>query len=346
MSKDLVLITGVNGYIASVAAKHFLDHGHSVRGTVRKAASAKALLDGPLKDYAAAGKFTIVEVPDITVDGAFDEAVKDVTAIAHLATPVSLSFSDPAPVLHAAVTGTKTILASALKYSGPQLKSVVVMSSIAAVRSSHPPPYTFTENDWNDFAEKMCEAKGKETPGIIIYAASKVAAEKAFWEFKESEKPKFAMASVNPVFVIGPSLIAPSSISSIGETVQSIWKTFSGASPPAQTALPHVVDVRDVAQLLRYAVEHPEQTNGERYIASGAVDHPQALRDILREAFVETRGRIEEGEKGVGYAADYQDREGGYRVDSGKAKKLLEGGKWIEYRQSVVDTARGFVGLI
>lgn len=73
------------------------------------------------------------------------------------------------------------------------------MSSIAAVRSSHPPPYTFTENDWNDFAEKMCEAKGKETPGIIIYAASKVAAEKAFWKFKEEEKPAFAMASVNPV---------------------------------------------------------------------------------------------------------------------------------------------------
>jgi hypothetical protein len=76
MSKDLVLITGVNGYIAAVAAKHFLDHGHSVRGTVRKVASAKELLEGPLKEYADSGKFTVVEVPDITVDGAFDEAVK------------------------------------------------------------------------------------------------------------------------------------------------------------------------------------------------------------------------------------------------------------------------------
>lgn len=82
MSNDLVLITGVNGYIASVAAKHFLDHGHSVRGTVRKATSAQALLDGPLKDYAATGKFTIAEVPDITVDGAFDEAVKGIAPIA------------------------------------------------------------------------------------------------------------------------------------------------------------------------------------------------------------------------------------------------------------------------
>lgn len=147
---------------------------------------------------------------------------------------------------------------------------------------------------------------------------------------------------------MGPSLIPPTSISSIGETVQSIWKTFSGQTPSPPTALPHVVDVRDVAQLLRYAVEHPEQTNGERYIASGAVDHPQALRDILREEFAEARARIEEGVKGEGYSADYQDRgtKDGYRVDSGKARALLEGGEWISYRKTVVDTAKAFVGLI
>jgi len=76
MSKGLVLITGVNGYIAAVATKHFLDHGYTVRGTVRKQASAKDLIEGPLKEFAEAEKFTVVEVPNITVDGAFDEAVK------------------------------------------------------------------------------------------------------------------------------------------------------------------------------------------------------------------------------------------------------------------------------
>jgi nucleoside-diphosphate-sugar epimerase len=84
MSKGLILITGVNGYIAAVASKHFLDHDYSVRGTVRKYVSAKDLIDGPLKVYAEAGKFTVIEVPDITVDGAFDEAVKGT------ATPVLL----------------------------------------------------------------------------------------------------------------------------------------------------------------------------------------------------------------------------------------------------------------
>jgi nucleoside-diphosphate-sugar epimerase len=76
MSKGLVLISGVNGYIAAVTAKHLLDAGFSVRGTVRKVASAQPLLDGPLKDYASSGKFTVVEVPDITVESAFDDVVK------------------------------------------------------------------------------------------------------------------------------------------------------------------------------------------------------------------------------------------------------------------------------
>jgi GDP-D-mannose dehydratase len=76
MSKGVVLIIGVNGYIAAVAAKHFLDHDYSVRGTVRKQATANDLVVGPLEEYFDIGSFTVVEVPDITIDGAFDEAVK------------------------------------------------------------------------------------------------------------------------------------------------------------------------------------------------------------------------------------------------------------------------------
>jgi len=76
MSKGLILISGVNGYIAAQSAKHFLDAGFSVRGTVRRLSSAKPLLEDALKSYADAGTFTVVEVPDITAAGAFDEAVQ------------------------------------------------------------------------------------------------------------------------------------------------------------------------------------------------------------------------------------------------------------------------------
>lgn len=96
MSKGLVLISGINGYIAAVTAKQFLEAGFSVRGTVRKASSAQSLIDGPLKDYAQAGKFEVVEVPDITVDGAFDEAVKGMnTFFPYLGySPSSMTFTN------------------------------------------------------------------------------------------------------------------------------------------------------------------------------------------------------------------------------------------------------------
>jgi nucleoside-diphosphate-sugar epimerase len=115
--------------------------------------------------------------------------------------------------------------------------------------------------------------------------------------------------------------------------------------------LPQSVDVRDVAQLLRYTIENPEKTNGERYIASGSINHPQAVADILREEFkgdAKTLERIPPGTPGKGYSSDYQttDGQGGISVDSSKARKLLEGGQWIPYPESVVDTARTFTALL
>jgi nucleoside-diphosphate-sugar epimerase len=74
-SKGTILITGANGYIASVTVGAFLDAGYSVRGTVRSMKSAQGLLK-TLQDHVEARKLEVVEVPDITVEGAFDEVVK------------------------------------------------------------------------------------------------------------------------------------------------------------------------------------------------------------------------------------------------------------------------------
>lgn len=111
---------------------------------------------------------------------------------------MSFSFSDPDPVIHAAVNGTKAILNSALK-AGPQLESFVVLSSIASILNMQPPPYTLTEKDWNNWAEAKVAEMGKDTPGPVIYAASKAAAEKAFWAFKKEKTPAFAMVALCPV---------------------------------------------------------------------------------------------------------------------------------------------------
>jgi len=195
---QIVLISGVNGYIAAQVAKAFLDAGFKVRGTSRSTANTKPLTEGPLKAAFEARDFEVAEVPDITIPGAFDEAVKGVSAILHTAAPVSLSFTDPEPVMHAAIQGTSSILNSALK-AGSQLKSVVLMSSIAAVMGAQQPPHTFTEKDWNDFSEGEVERLGKEASSVHIYFASKTAAERTLWDFQKQHTPSFTATAINPV---------------------------------------------------------------------------------------------------------------------------------------------------
>ena len=74
MSEKIVLITGINGYLASNTGMAVLKAGHILRGTCRSYERVAALLAGPWKEYAS--RIQIYEVPDICKPGAFDEAVK------------------------------------------------------------------------------------------------------------------------------------------------------------------------------------------------------------------------------------------------------------------------------
>jgi hypothetical protein len=73
-----VLITGINGYIASVLGLRLLQKGYSLRGTSRRTASVEPLLKGPYAAYQ--DRVKIYEVSDMTVAGAFDEAAKGNTS--------------------------------------------------------------------------------------------------------------------------------------------------------------------------------------------------------------------------------------------------------------------------
>jgi nucleoside-diphosphate-sugar epimerase len=88
-----------------------------------------------------------------------------------------------------AVQLTEVILEAALQ-AGSQLSSVVVTSSASAVSNpvNPPPGYIFTEADfaYQSLDRANRERGGKEkTPPAILYGASKTAAERAVWKFKQ-----------------------------------------------------------------------------------------------------------------------------------------------------------------
>jgi len=205
---------------------------------------------------------------------------------------------------------------------------------------SKSPPYIYTERDWNDVSEAKVAELGTKTPGGQIYFASKTAGEKAFWKFKDENKPIFSMTAVNPCFVGGPPLVVPDTPEGIHDTVRSVYTILSGQPfPPALGGSGAFVDVRDVADLVLFAVQKPEVADGERYIACGGVGGEQQIADILRKAYPERA--IVEGTPGKGYEAGWGFKEGGIVIDGSKAAKVM-GKEWITYGKCVLDAAKAF----
>ncbi|EEB98899.1 hypothetical protein MPER_01511 [Moniliophthora perniciosa FA553] len=98
-SDPCILVTGANGYIAAWVTRVLLERGYNVRGTVRSAAKGEEILNKFVKlpgynQPGKLGKFEFVVVEDICKPGAFDEAVKGIDAVQHIASPVVLDADD------------------------------------------------------------------------------------------------------------------------------------------------------------------------------------------------------------------------------------------------------------
>jgi nucleoside-diphosphate-sugar epimerase len=222
---------------------------------------------------------------------------------------------------------------------------VILASSLLTIWEPNKPGYVFTENDWNEWAPAQTERLGRDTPGNVTYMAGKVAAERAFWDFQakmadtsdtRSETAAFSMTAINPALVYGPPVFLPADPAKLSISTKPIWQIYSGGEVPPPTGGSGMsVDVRDVARLFVYAAEHPAETDGQRYLAVGGIAVPQALADILNEAFPE-RG-LKKGTPGAGYDADLMPS----AVDIGALKAVkMTGESWIGMRTSVIDTAK------
>jgi uncharacterized protein YbjT (DUF2867 family) len=72
---ETVLVSGVTGYIAAQIAENLLSLGYRVRGTSRNPDKTQELQHQFDQKYGS-GKFDIVKVENVNVEGAFSEAAK------------------------------------------------------------------------------------------------------------------------------------------------------------------------------------------------------------------------------------------------------------------------------
>lgn len=200
---SLILITGANGHVASNIVHEALQLGYRVRGSVRSAEKASQI-----KKIFPSDDYTSIIVPDLSEAGAFDEAVRGVDGIIHVATTTSFD-PDPNKVIPITIAGATGILKSALKE--PTVKSFVYTGTIP-ISMNPDPHYVLNASSWADDAVEQAWAPPPYTPerGFAVYKASKDLAERAIWEFVKTEKPHFLVNSVLPTTVFGRIVSSPS----------------------------------------------------------------------------------------------------------------------------------------
>jgi len=134
--------------------------------------SKSAFLDENFSHYG--DRFELVVVMDITKDGAFDEAVKGVDAIAHTASPFYYNSTNPDDVRSSLdsqpLLTIKTcldfiillcrvpILKSALKHENTLKRLILTSSAVGAIELTTVLRF-FTESDWNDAAVEAVKTK-------------------------------------------------------------------------------------------------------------------------------------------------------------------------------------------
>jgi nucleoside-diphosphate-sugar epimerase len=227
----------------------------------------------------------------------------DVDAIAHLASPTNFTPENPIrDVVNPAINGTINLLQSAHKY-GKKVKHIVVTSSVSAIINPlQQLPYVYTEKDWNEMAVGVVRQwkEGDHVNGILTYASSKVAAERALFKFQKEVSPKFTINTVLPGTTFGPIVPTPKSAKHIKGTRSYVTAYYSGLATDVTTSnvFHHYVNVEDVAIAHVRAIERGSDTNGERFILVAGGLTLQETVDILRKHYPERKDTMVEGTPG------------------------------------------------
>jgi nucleoside-diphosphate-sugar epimerase len=250
MMSGLVFITGGTGLIGIKTILLALQAGYTVRAAVRSQSKADAVLSTPsIKALNPGSKLTFTIVPDILADNAYDEAVKGVKYILHVASPVIKEGNEFTPdqyeseLIQPAIIGTMSILTAAQKAEG--IERVVITSSEVAIIP------------WEEFISKEVDTvftdkyeipfpAGPYDNVFAAYAASKVRALVATKEFVKHNKLSWDVINIMPSFVLGDNEMKFKAEDlcdgTVGAALAQVLGKDSGWGPTPSTSV-HVYDV-------------------------------------------------------------------------------------------------------
>lgn len=250
-----MFVTGVSGLIGSHVADHLLRAGYRVRGAVRTEQEAQMVQEIYAKRHPRSTElFQTVIVADMKLPGAFTGQLAGCEGVAHVASDLSFS-PDPNVVITGCVNGIRSILEEA-KLTPSVKRFVYTSSSNAATRPLVDEVRHVDSSSWNEGILEEAWAPPPYGPdrAYAVYAASKVACERAAWAFMEDERPSFTFNTVLPNYTSG-IVLQPMEIPGAGSTARWVRDVYdhpfeeSFVSILRDDAPQWQVDAEDIAKL-------------------------------------------------------------------------------------------------
>lgn len=323
---QIVLLTGVSGFVAQHICKLLLSEGYIVIGTVRSTEKKNLVAN-----IFNSNNLLIEIVPDISLTNAFDNILnkhRGINFIIHTASPFFYETSNPEKdLIIPTINGVKNLINSIKSHKPPTLLKFVFTSSDAAIYSEAgelDSSLTFTEQDWN----KPSYSAARTNP-VLAYYYAKTMAEKWLWE--NVIGMPFGVTSINPSWIFGPQVDnnLDDVLNTSNETINQLFKN---------TNLEHVkggfVDVRDVAKAHLQAITDSE-TNDQRLLLLSERFSTQTILDIINTNFPRLSNNFQVGISGSGA----QDIASMSKIDNSKTKDLLDF-KFVRLDRTVVDVVQ------
>ncbi|KAK3429938.1 hypothetical protein EUGRSUZ_E01436 [Eucalyptus grandis] len=315
-NRGTVCVTGGTGFIASWLIMRLLEHGYSVRTTVRPDPDGKRDTSF-LKNLPGASERLQILTAELSDPESFSPAIKGCVGVFHVATPVDFEDREPEPVVtKRSIDGALGILRACL--NSKTVKRVVYTSSAAAIEYNNSGAYILDEDSWSD-VESIREM-GRFGSS---YAISKTLTEKAVLEF--GEQHGLEVVTVVPTFVHGP-FICPKFAGSVRVSLALVLGNENEYSLLLKVSFVHV---DDLARAHIFLLEHPD-TKG-RYICTSATMTIEEMSEFLSERYPEFQIPSPESLKELK----------GPRFPRLSSRKLLDAG--FEYKYRIEDMFDGAI---
>lgn len=267
-----IVVSGMTGFIAGHVVKLLLEKGYSVVGSARSDESANNFVSH-LTQAGVPTKGLSWHLADLESDHGWAELCDGAQGLMHIASPFPLSQpKDRKGLVPQAVEGTLRVLEAARKAGVTHF--VVTSSIVAMMYQDHLRrigPVTIEPDMWTDL----------ESPKLSAYIVSKTRAEQALWDWAKEHDLTQGVTTVNPGFVLGPS---------IGDrinTSQSVVRLMLNGSYPALPKVHYAtIDVRDLAAIHVAALENPS-LGGQRVLAAGKTLSMVDMARVLKATYPE-----------------------------------------------------------